>query len=106
MIWQGTLTGIFEFHHPIYEPVSVDGVLWTQSGTSETRVGGTYRRERAVHTRARIDTCIYRVGVLKGISLLSLTNTLGIPYLVILLIEILIMVGLSYLFYNKTRSVI
>ena len=49
---------------------------------------------------------LYRVGVLKGISLLSLTNTLGVPYLVILLIEILIMVGLSYLFYNKTRSVI
>jgi hypothetical protein len=49
---------------------------------------------------------LYRVGVLKGIPLFSLTNSLGIPYLVILLIEILIMVGLSYLFYNKTRSVI
>lgn len=56
LIWQGTLTSIFEFHHRLHEPVSVDGVLWTQSGTSETRMGGTYKRERVVHTRARIDS--------------------------------------------------
>ncbi|WP_371804743.1 ABC transporter permease [Candidatus Lokiarchaeum ossiferum] len=49
---------------------------------------------------------LYRVGVLKGIPLFSLTNSIGVPYLVILLIEIIMLVGLSYLFYKKSRSVI
>ncbi len=49
---------------------------------------------------------LYRVGVLKGIPLISLTNAIGVPYLAILLIEIILLVGLSYIFYYKSRSVI